>query len=80
MSFAIELAQGTLAMSLPSPNLFEGLPCPDEPSSEFHDKLSSVLRGEEYRQWAQTVEGGELIGLLDYLEKVRCCTSFPAPG
>jgi hypothetical protein len=77
--FASELVQRTLVMSLPSTNPLEGLPCPEEPSSEFHDKLSDILCGGEYQEWAQSVEGGELIGLINYLGRVRRSISFPAP-
>jgi len=48
----------------------------DKSSSNFHDRVSNVLYGEEYKQWVQTIEGNDLVGLVDYLDTVRCLASF----
>ena len=52
----------------------------DKSSSNFHDRVSNVLYGEEYKQWVPTIEGNDLVGLVDYLDTVRCLASFlPLP-
>ena len=53
-----------------SPTL-QQLRCLDKSSSDFHDKLYNVLCGEEYAQCEQTLEGGDLVWLVDYLDEVR---------
>ena len=40
-------------------------------SSTFHDKLSSILYGEEFRENAPNLETDGLVWLVDYLDKVR---------
>ena len=45
-------------------------------SSEFHNKVSNILYGEEYKQWVPTIQGDDLVGLVDYLDKVRCRVSL----
>ena len=51
----------------------------DKSSSKFHDRVSNVLYGEEYKQWVPTIEGKDLVGLVDYLDTVRCLASFLPP-
>jgi len=41
-------------------------------SSEFHDQVSNILYGEEYRKWVKNLEGDDLMGIVEYLDKVRC--------
>jgi len=48
----------------------------DRSSSKFHDRISSILYGEEYKQWVPTIQGDDLVGLVDYLDKVRCRVSL----
>jgi len=43
----------------------------DRSSSTFHDKLSSILYGEEFKENAPTLETDGLVWLVDYLDKVR---------
>ena len=43
----------------------------DKSSSKFRDQISNILYGEEYQQWASTVQGEDLTGLIDYLDKVH---------
>jgi len=43
----------------------------DKSSSTFQDQVSNVLYGEEYIQWIPNLQGDDLIGLVDYLDKVR---------
>jgi len=40
-------------------------------SSTFHDQLSSILYGEEFRQQAQNLQNDGLVWLVDYLDEVR---------
>ena len=46
-------------------------------SSTFHDQLSSILYGEEFKQQAPNLESDGLVWLVDYLDKVRRRVSFP---
>ena len=49
---------------------------PDRSSSKFHDQLKDVLCGEEYKQWVQSLDGEDLMWLVDYLDKVPRTHSF----
>ena len=44
----------------------------DRSSSRFHDQVSNILYGEDYKQWVPTVQDNDLMGLVDCLDKVRC--------
>ena len=48
----------------------------DRTSSTFHDQVSSILYGEEYKQWVPTVQGDDLTALVDHLDKVRYLSIF----
>ena len=48
----------------------------DRSSSTFHDQLSNILYGEEFRQKAPNLETEGLVWLVDYLDKVRRRISF----
>jgi len=48
----------------------------DTSSSTFQDQVSNVLYGEEYTQWIPNLQGDDLIGLVDYLDEVRCRDSL----
>jgi len=43
----------------------------DRSSPKFHDQVSNILSGEEYKQWVLNVQDDDLVGLTDYLDKVR---------
>ena len=43
----------------------------DTASPKFHDQISNILHGEDYKQWVQTVHGDDLVGLVDCLDTVR---------
>ena len=43
----------------------------DRSSSKFHDQLSNILYGEEYKRWVQNLQGDDLVGFVDYLDEVR---------
>jgi hypothetical protein len=42
-------------------------------SSTFEDQVLNILYGQEYRQWMQHLQGDNLVGLADYLDKVHRC-------
>ena len=48
----------------------------DGSSSRFPDQVSNILYGGEYKQWVPTIQGDDLVGLVDYLDKVRCRVSL----
>ena len=39
--------------------------------SKLHDQLTNVLYSEEYKQWAQNLQGDDLVWFVDYLDKVH---------
>ena len=51
----------------------------DRTSSTFHDQVSNILYGEEYKEWVQTVQGDDLVALVDHLDKVRYLSIFFVP-
>jgi len=55
---------------MPSRSPLEQLHRLDRSSLEFHDQVSNVLYGEEYKQWVPTIEGDDLVGLVGYLDEV----------
>ena len=61
-------------MSLPALQQFRRL---DGSSSGFHNQLSDVLYGQEYRQCVPNLQGDDLVWLVDYLDKVCCHTPIP---
>ena len=64
---------------MPSHSPLEQLRHLDRSSSEFHDRVSNILYGEDYKKWVQTVQGDDLVGLVDYLDKVRYPSHSFAP-
>ena len=58
-------------------NLLRQLHGLDRPSHEFHDRLSNVLYGGEYKQSVSDLGTDEVVWLLDYLDKVRRPISSP---
>lgn len=59
-----------------SHGLLEQLRRLDRSSSEFHSQVNSILYEEEYKQWVQTVQGDDLVGLVEFLDEVFCCVSL----
>jgi len=53
------------------PNPLEQLRLLDRSSSKFHDRVGNILYGEDYKQWVPNLQGGDLVWLIDYLDKVR---------
>ena len=39
-------------------------------SPEFHDRFSNVLYDEGFKRWVPNLQGGDLLWLVDYLDKV----------
>jgi len=65
---------------MPSPSPLEQLRRLDRSSSKFHDLVCNILYGREYLQWVPTIEGKDLVGLVDYLDTVHRLASFlPLP-
>jgi len=48
----------------------------DMSSPKFHDQLSDILRGEEYKRRVSDLQGGDLTWLVDYLDQVRLPVSL----
>ena len=49
----------------------------DGSSPDFHDQLQNAIRGEEYVQCEQNLEGDDLVWLVDYLDEVRRHVALP---
>ena len=58
-------------MASPSSPALQRLNGFDRASPDFQNQLSNVLRGEEYIQYVQNLEGNDLAWLVDYLGEVR---------
>ena len=43
----------------------------DKSSSNFHEQVGDILHGEEYKQWVPELQGDDLVGFVDCLDKVR---------
>ena len=54
-----------------SQHLLQQLHRLDRFSSGFHDQVSNVLYGEEYKQCMPNLQGDDLVWLVDYLDNVR---------
>ena len=39
-------------------------------SPELHDQISNIFYGVEYRKWVENLGGGDLAGIVDYLDTV----------
>ena len=44
----------------------------DRSSSGFHDQISNILYGGEYRKGVPNLEYHDLARLVDFLDEVRC--------
>jgi hypothetical protein len=58
---------------MPSPNspVLQRLDRLNRSLSGFRDQLRSLLYGEEYKRCVPSLEGDDLVWLIDYLDKVR---------
>ena len=41
----------------------------DKSSSDFHDQVSNILHGEEYKQWVSNLQDNDLAGFVDHLDE-----------
>ena len=64
-------------MSPPISPVLQQLDRLDGSSPDFHDLLSNVLYGEEYTQCARNLQNGDLVWLVEYLDKVRRRVALP---
>ena len=60
-----------------SPDLLQHLHRLDRSSSRFQDQLNNVLYGKEYKPYVDGLQNDDLVGLVDYLDKVRCYVPLP---
>ena len=51
----------------------------DRTSPHFHNQLIDLLRGDEYRDVAPSLEGEDLAWLVNYLDGVSLHTLSPRP-
>ena len=58
-------------MSSPGPPGLQKLYHLNRSSPDFHDQLSNVIYGEEYKKCAPNLQGEDLVCLVDYLDEVR---------
>ena len=66
-------------MSSPNSTALRQLDLLNRSSPDFHDQLSNVLHGKEYRQCVPNLQGDDLVWLVDYLDKVRHHAVLPHP-
>ena len=58
-------------MAPPDTLALQKLYCLDASSSDFQDKLCDILHGDEYLRCLPSLEGGDLVWFVEYLDKVR---------
>ena len=51
----------------------------DVSSPKFRDHVRKMFYGEEYKRWMLGVQGDDLLGLVEYLDKVCFYFSFTRP-
>ena len=56
---------------MPPHSPLEQLRSLDESSLEFQDQVSNILVGKKFMDWVSTIQDDDLVGLVDYLDKVR---------
>ena len=64
-------------MSSPSAPALQQLHHLDRSSPDFHDRLCNVFYGREYSQCAPSLQGDDLVWLVDYIDEVRRRIAFP---
>ena len=64
-------------MPSPDPPALQKLDLLDRNSPEFHSQLSETLYGEEYQRCVPNLRDGDLVWLIDYLDKVRHHETLP---
>jgi len=66
-------------MSLPGPLALQQLHHLDRSSPGFHDQLSNVLYGEEYKECVANLQDDDSVWLVNYLDMVRRHITLPHP-
>jgi hypothetical protein len=61
----------------PSLRILQTLHRLDRSSPRFHDKLTNVLYGEEYKRCVPILQGDDLVWLVDYMDEVRHPIALP---
>ena len=64
-------------MPLPSSPVLRQLDRLNRSSPDFHDQLSGIVYGEEYKQCVPNLQDDELVWLVDYLDRVRRRVALP---
>ena len=64
-------------MASPSSPVLQKLDRLDTSSSDFDDQLCSFFSGREYVQCVSDLSDEDLVWLVDYLDEVCQCVSFP---
>jgi len=64
-------------MSPPDPSVLQKLHCLDRSSPGFNGQLSDMLYGEDYQRCVPNLRDGDLVWLVDYLDKVCYHGTFP---
>jgi len=64
-------------MSPPSHPALQRVRSLDRSSPDFHDQLSKVLGGEEYKRSVPELRRDDSVWLINYLDKVRCPVAIP---
>ena len=64
-------------MSSPSSPTLQQLHHLNRSSPDFYDQICNVLYGEEYVRCIPNIQGGDLVWLVDYLDKVRRRVALP---
>lgn len=65
-------------MTSPNLNPLQRLRGLNKSSTNFHDQISNILYGEEYKQWVQDINAGDVVRLVDYLDRVRHSAALSA--
>ena len=66
-------------MSLPSAPALQQLHRLNRLSSRFHDRLSGILYGEEYKRCVSSLNDNDLVWLVDYIDKACIHIALPHP-
>jgi len=64
-------------LSSPTSTVLQQLYNLNQSSSQFNDQLHNVLHSEVYKHSLLSLQGNDLLSLVDYLDKVCCCISIP---
>jgi hypothetical protein len=62
---------------LPSSPILQQLDRLNRSSPDFHDQLCNIIYGEEYVQSVPSIQGDDLVWLVDYLDRVSRHVALP---